>query len=457
MQKLKLSDISSYFLFMTTLISSYFMGLLFYDSTTGLDFGKYFQNVRFFSDKSINLVDSNGSIYFFIISKMLDLNQATDLSNEGYFFINNVIQFTNFILYLTGILGLFMLFKSKGFMKNEILISLSILNFFPVSMYLRLTMKPEIFAFLLLPWIIFFIEKYFLKPKKKYFILIVFLTTIILTLKASITGMVILIFLYIFKDRVINFRDSLKLFASILFGSLIFIYFNFKMTNLWLFSKPGSTDLNSDRWNYTADLSFFTNIDFRNLYENPFQYIHSDSFISIMLLDTLSDYFHFFWNHKEDTNLIAFNRVKFTNNFLIQEFIQQYISIIFTSIFYIFIVYLIFKKQKEYKYLTFPFFGLLILIINSQGFPSKNFDPTTGDLFKVHYYSFLLMFSFFVFNLILYKKYNIFKFLSLLMIPIFIISMGFPKQLDLQTRQIIEVNFENTLTCHFLSFLIEKC
>ena len=98
--------------------------------------------------------------------------------------------------------------------------------------------------------------------------------------------------------------------------------------------------------------------------------------------------FVFFWNHEEKTNFIAYDKVKFSENFLIQEFLNQYISIVFTISIYFFFLLLIIKKSQNKYWLALPFFGLLILIINSFGFPSKNFDPLTGDLFKVHYYSF---------------------------------------------------------------------
>ena len=65
---------------------------------------------------------------------------------------------------------------------------------------------------------------------------------------------------------------------------------------------------------------YFYNIDFQNLLENPFKHLHADSLISITLIDTLSDYFTFFWNHNEIGNYFALNRIEFSDNFLIQAF-----------------------------------------------------------------------------------------------------------------------------------------
>ena len=45
-------------------------------------------------------------------------------------------------------------------------------------------------------------------------------------------------------------------------------------------------------------------------------------------------------------------------------------------------------------YYLSPLFAILLLIINSFGFPIRNYNPETSDTFKTHYYSFLLVISF---------------------------------------------------------------
>ena len=144
--------------------------------------------------------------------------------------------------------------------------------------------------------------------------------------------------------------------------------------------------------------------------ENPFKHLYADSLISITLIDTLSDYFTFFWNHNEIGNYFALNRIEFSDNFLIQAFLPQYISIIFTAIFYLVTTYLFFKNFLS-KDLIFPHLGLVILAINSLGIPSTNFDPTTGDIFKVHYYSFLFAYSFVFLLTYFINKYSSMKIL----------------------------------------------
>ena len=40
-----------------------------------------------------------------------------------------------------------------------------------------------------------------------------------------------------------------------------------------------------------------------------------------------------------------------------------------------------------------PFFGITVLLMQAFGFPQRNFDKSTAELFKTHYYSFLLLIS----------------------------------------------------------------
>jgi hypothetical protein len=268
--------------------------------------------------------------------------------------------------------------------------------------------------------------------------------------------MLILSLTFLYRKKIFKIFDVLVISICTLISSLLAILVNYKITNIWIFEGRPSSDLgDSSRWQNTASFDFFWNIDLRNLYENPFKYIHSDSFISITLLDTLADYFHFFWKHQEDTNYIAFNRVEFTNNFLIQTYLSEYISIIFTCLMYLSFLILYFKKVKNNELLIFPFFGIAILIINSFGFPYKNFDPNTGDLFKVHYYSFLIAFSFFALLVITMSKYRFSKYLVLFLVPVFLITIGFPKNLDLDTKEAMYNKINYSEICSIYNFIDE--
>ena len=449
--------------FYASIVLTYFAGLVFYDVTTGLDFQFYFNTVSFFSDSSFEVFDPGGSLYFSLIAKFLDISLIILDNASLRTTINITIQTFNLILFIMGFFGMQRIMLTKKISKSNIYLTFSILCFFPPTLYLRLTMKPEIFAFALLPWIIYSTNQYFQSKRLHHLILSSFLISLILTSKASITGMVLLVLAILYFDKLK--QDKMRLLRVSLLGtftSLAILYENYKIFNIWLFEK----NLNiknfeyassfSD-WDYRAPTSFFYSIDFRNLYENPFKFLHSDSFISITLLDTLSDYFGFFWNHKEITNLIAFNRVEFTENFLIQNFLPMYISILFTTVFYFLSIYIIIFKLDNWKFIAFPFAGIFILALSSLGFPSNNFNPNTGDTFKVHYYSFLLIVSFVFLISTIIKKLNKIDFLTLLLIPVFLICMGFPKNIDQQYSLNLENKFNTVFICNTTNYDNIEC
>lgn len=446
--KSKVEAYLKYLFFLITLISSYYIGVAFYDITTGLDFNKYRKNLYFFNDQGPEVYDSQGTLYFWSVSKITRFTETLLVNQELSTLLNNKLQFINFLYYLFGLLGLGILLKTKKFSSKQILISLSILNFFPPAYYMRLTMKPEVMAFSLLPWLFLFCEFYIRKQTLFRTLLLSIFLSIALTIKASITGMILLSLFVLYGRQVIKLKSKLILFTETTLLSSLILYLNYVLTNIWLFAQPKITDDSLlGKWDNTANLNFFVNVNFKNLYENPFKHIHAESFISITLIDTLSDYFTFFWKHEEDGNFFHYGTLEFTDNFLIQNFLQEYLSIIFTLLFYLLIIFLFFKKVENSNYFLLPFCGLAILIINAFGFPVKNFDPETGDLFKVHYYSFLLCISLVFLLSYLHKKYSYSYLLTILLIPIFLITMGFPKQLQEDTVDDLLIKIEYTSIC----------
>ena len=445
--------------FLGTLLSSYILGLVFYDSTTGLDWFKYFNSVGYFLGFDTEISDPQGALYFSFVALMIEIKTDIFQSNNWNLILNNSIQLTNFIFYLIGITGIAALFKKKGYRTQTILISLSVLNFLPPALYFRLTMKPEVLGFALLPWAFYSLELYFKERNIATLIFSSSIVSILITQKASISGMVLLSLLFIFFKEVKDIKNNLQILLVGTFTTTLLLYENYKTMGKWLFEKPVPTSSSlADKWNHTASMNFFYNIDFKNLLENPFKHLHSDSMLSITMLDTLSDYFGFFWNHKNTTNYIAYGRINFSENFLIQTFLQQYISIIFTVLFYSLIAFLFIKKIKERKYLLLPVLGLLILIINSQGFPSRNFDPETGDLFKVHYYSFLIAFTFCFILIHIMSNYKYSGFLIILLIPTFLLSIGFPKEIDTTIRNGIDIRINESEICKLIrGFQNENC
>lgn len=454
--KSKVETYLSHLLFLLTLFSSYYIGVAFYNIATGLDFYKYSQNLYFFNTVDSEVYDSQGTLYFWSIAKITGFTQTVISNQEFSTLINNKLQFINFVYYLFGLLGLAALLKTKKFSAKQILISFSILNFFPPSYYLRLTMKPEVMAFSLLPWLFLFFELYIRKQTLFRTTFLALLLSITLTIKASITGMILLSLLILYGGEVIKLKSkNIFLLASTLLSSII-VYINYALTNLWLFAQPNYIDDSlSNKWDNTAEFNFFVNVDLKNLYENPFKHLHAESFISITLIDTLSDYFTFFWKHEEDGNFFPNGTVEFTDNFLIQNFLGEYLSIIFTLLFYLLIIFFFLKKAENRKYFLLPFCGLATLILNSFGFPVKNFDPKTGDLFKVHYYSFLLCIALVFLLTYLYKKYSYSYLLTILLIPIFLITLGFPKQLQDDTLNNLLIKIEHTSVCFVVSSIYD--
>ena len=457
--KFKLNAFLYTLFFITTLFFTYYIGIAFYDITTGLDFNKYIKNIYFFNNESSIVFDSQGTLYFWSIAKLSGFSKEMYTNQNLNNLINNKLQLVNFIYYFVGTLGLYRLLKIKKYSYANIMFCLSILNFFPTGFYLRLTLKPEIMAFAFLPWLIVFIEHYLKNQTNLNTLLLSFFFSIIFTIKASITGMVLLALLLLYKRELLVFQNKIKIFSITTFISSLILYLNFRLTNVWLFSRPKTVD-NSliNKWNNTADLNFFINFDFKNLYQNPFKHVHSDSFLSITLLDTISDYFTFFWKHEENGNFFPYDTIKFTDNFLIQNYLPDYISIVFTSTFYVLGVILFIRKVENREYFLLPFCGLTILIINSLGFPSKNFDPETGDLFKVHYYSFLICISLIFLLAFIYSKTNYIRFTMILLIPVFMITIGFPKTMTSENLNGVLTKIEHTIICKTVgNFLIVNC
>jgi len=434
-------------LFYSSLIINYISGIVLYDSTTGLDWEKYSNTVFYFLGYSTNIIDPQGALYFSIISKLIIL-----FNTGEQLLVSDVVQSFNFLLFIFGIYGIKKLLYKNYFESKIIYLSLTVLCYFPPVWYLRLTMKPEIFAFSLFPWIIYFLDLYFEKRKINFLIASITSISLVLTLKASIAGMVIFCLLIAYSKEILNLKNNFKILVGVVSTTLILIFENYKNLGLWIFEKRMSIEQFGEtitfyEWDNRANIQFFTNIDIKNLLENPFKYLHSDSFFSITALDTLSDYFGFFWNHQENNNLISFNRVQFTENFLIQSFLPMYLSIIFSITFYFVIFLFIISKDKNWKLLSFPFLGMLILIINSLGFPSNNFNPQTGDTFKVHYYSFLVSFSFVYLVALFGRLFKKYKFVIFLLIPFFLISMGFPKSTNDNYYEKIEERFSISYSC----------
>ena len=158
-------------------------------------------------------------------------------------------------------------------------------------------MKPEIVAFALIFWIIYFLEK-FLKSKDSndLIFLIPFLVLLINT-KASIAGMVT-IYLLVFYFKIfkkIKIKKTVFLILLTLTCQLAIQYENYNITNLSPFER-----VYDEEYDYKARASSIFRFNLADLitdpfftynYEENFHSVHANSVINITLLDTFGDHF----------------------------------------------------------------------------------------------------------------------------------------------------------------------
>ena len=269
----------------------------FYLAPTNSDFDKYYDYINYFMGLDVVIDYGQGTFYYYLISLFFKEKIVMLDETNIDILLSYSVQQVNLILYLIGILGAFQLLKLKKFEKREILLSLMLLSIFPQSLYMRSVMKPEIVAFALIFWIIFFLEK-FLKTNdlNNLFFLIPFLVLLINT-KASIAGMVI-VYLLTFYFKILNRIKIKKIVLLILLTltcQLAIQFENYQITNLSPFER-----VYDEEYDYKAKASsifrfnlsdLFTDPFFTYNYEENFYSIHANSIINITLLDTFGDHF----------------------------------------------------------------------------------------------------------------------------------------------------------------------
>ena len=195
-----LVNIVSTLSFIVAALVSFFIGLIFYDSSKGLDFNKYSKNLNLFLGNEETVYESSGTLYFYLVATFFNTQFGNINDQSVSLYYNYSIQFINFILFLIGLSGLYVVFKKKGYKNFDIGVSLIILCFLPTAYYFRLTMKPEVMAFALFPWCIHLLNKFFQSRNLLNTLGSVVILSILLTIKASITGMVLLALFFFYKD-----------------------------------------------------------------------------------------------------------------------------------------------------------------------------------------------------------------------------------------------------------------
>lgn len=452
--KVKLKDNFYLVFFIVNLFLVFQINNFFYLTTEGPDYSHLYKYIEYAFGLIENTNRDLGYGYFNIVSIII----STQLKNATNFnlihLIHNGILLTNYLFFLIGIFGLFKLLSFKDYSKKEIFLTFSILCYFPQTINMLTTMKPEILAFSFITWIFYFTEKFLVNKEFRYIYFNILPLSVLLQTKGSIFFFCVAIFLYLILTNMSKFFDVkiiIPLFLFCLFF-LINLLENYKINNYTIFEHVSSNP--DGTYENIASVSILFNLNFKNLIEQPFSNFHSDSVIGIILLDTFGDYFNF-WAFN-DESLYIVNKIKISPFWYITHY-PQFTSIILTIILYFFLIYYFFKNKKDRIYFVAPFLALILLIINSFGIPTKNFNPETGDTFKTHYYSFLICISFaFVVIGLLKKNINYF---FLIFLILFISSShlyGFPKSESTNLNEYLNNKNSVSVFCKFNSFLISS-
>ncbi len=450
MNKFKSKNIGYLFLFISSLVLVFSNINLHYLSTYAPDYQYYKDYISYYYGDYLTTGREQGLIYFFLISFFIKIGSDHFSLYNSDQLVSNAIQLTNVSLYLLGLLGLFYLLRQKGFKTKSILLTFTILNFFPQTLNMILTMKPEIFAFASLPWSILLIMLFFEKNNYKYLYFSILPNTLLLTSKASIVAPVLLIYFYIiFKEKFNIFNKKFITFFIIfvLFLTPIIIE-NFDANGKHIYQHTYEVQWTPE----VADPDFLYTINFQELLFDPYRHTHANSLIGMIVLDTFGDYYQWYAYH--DHSAFMYMKRNFDSISYITHW-RQFFSMILTISLYLFIFYFYFKDKKNKIFYLFPFFGIFVLLLQAYGIPQKGFDKETAELFKTHYYAFLLVIclAFVIINLI--NRDTKFGY-SILGVFIFTTSFlyGLPNDKPGYIEFINEKN-QHIDTCYINAFFIE--
>ena len=464
------------FILITSLGFVYSLISLYYDSTQSVDYAKYSNYLKYFLfDQSATNLEQ-GLIYFYLISFFINFF-SFKLSPENIDEIFSLgIQVGNLFILITGLVGLFYLLKEFGVSKRNNLITLSIVCFFPQTIGLLVTLKPEILAFSLLTWSIYFIEKYFSKKDNTYLYISILPLSLLVTTKGSVTGMVGIFFIikYGKKIKLTDKGHLIKFLIILILLSSVVLYENYQANKLFILDPPHDETIYNER----AHPSVIYRINLKELISKPYQHEHRDSIIGIYLLDTFDDYFQLYWNF--DNSLLDKNRkdlfltdssgnlfkldLKNKNityngpfNFYLM-FLRQYFAIILSFIFYFYLFRFSKKKDESKLIILSPLIGIFISVINAVlGFPQKNFDPSRADVIKTFYFSFFLIISFsFIVSKFLNTKSSKKYFLIALYFILILFILGFPKANNDEFDYAVSENNKYSLTCNINSIFLNS-
>ncbi len=445
-QKLKIFSIISFFF---TLIFTFTIGEIFYNSIDGTDFYRYFRYIEYFDGTIETPSREQGLFYFWFIFLFIDLYDQFFVADKWEYIYSSAIQLGNFALYLVGILGLFLFMKIKKINTTQIFLALTFLNIFPPVFGGRLIMKPEMLAFALFPWILLGIELYFKNKNIVNLLAISPLLAVIATSKGTVFVLTVSGIFYIYFKKILKakYLDLGIAFLIFLIMSYLLYQENLKVNNVSMLSHP---ELES--YLFRAPLSFIYTLNLNDLFSNPFRNVHAGSLFGITAIDLFGDYFNRYWDHER--SLFISNR-KQVITFL--DYPRRNISVVLSIIFFIFT----FIKQKSFKFKSFTkvyLVGMFILLLTSLGLFGLHFNPNKGDTVKTHYYFFLLAFSF-VFLIVNFLRRSNVRTQVIVMLLAFLsftFIVGFPKSYDDNLNFEVSEKVPTTLSCRYVSGYFES-
>ena len=202
------------------------MNFLFYYSIDSPDFDDYYIYLEYLANNISSTGREQGLFYYYLQSWYFYLFNSGFEDPTFLAYLHRSIQQVNFLLYVLGLIGFFILFKKFNYKTNAILCTLIFLNFLPLSIMQRIIFKPEILSFALLPWLIFSLESFRSSRKFKYLIFALIFFVISISSKGSVFAMYVVFFL-IFYGKII-FQLNKKQFISIFILIFCFLFIKFR-------------------------------------------------------------------------------------------------------------------------------------------------------------------------------------------------------------------------------------
>jgi len=450
--KLNNKNLLSSFIFGTTLLLSFAIGEIYYNSVDGTDFYRYFNYLEYFRGGIDSPGREQGILYYWFVSIFVKASRQFYLVSDWETIYSSAIQISNFLIYLVGLGGMYCLFKSYLYEHSDIMYTLSILNFFPPMYGARLILKPEIIGFAFLPWVIVMIDKYFDTKEIKYIFYSVPLTSLLLTSKGTVAGVTVFVLLYFYAQRLreVNFKHLLYSITALLACFILLFIENSVINGYNIFTHP-----QSEQYLNRASISFIFNFNISDLFNYPYRNHHANSFIGITLIDTFGDYFEKYWDHER--SLLSRNRIEVFNTPLS----RRWVSITLSFLFLLFSFYKNNKNMPKFNYIYIV--GAFTLLLSAFGIFGLNFNPGKGDTLKTHYYSFVLAITFavLIINFIKNRNFVIKILITFTSFLIFMFLMGFPKTYtgeyneSTSYAEVLNSKLESSISCRMINKLID--